>query len=328
MAFFTTNSGWFLELTCAGYLVVVFITNRGLIAAPRYRLLYGRTRDCRARIELVKKTSTLPGVQNAADAILTRLDDLDKTDTVVWRMPRSGGVISIPLSKLAAGWRVLHEAELQLLRLESDEEVATRAISTAIRLRGAGNSCIDKLAQELISVDAPPERRRQLLCALLDHLHRQEDDAAERDYEQQRVALWLAVVGLFGLFVIGLNLQHNSTLLMGALGGFLAPVVGAMRSEQRSSWGVMVLSPVGGALAAIGGLLLVRMLSDPELSILGQVFLENSWESPEKPIALALALLFGFSGTLFSRIAIAASSQLAIPRQPGHVGPDTGALGS
>ena len=77
-----------------------------------------------------------------------------------------------------------------------------------------------------------------------------------------------------------------------------------------TSWGVLVLAPVGGALAAPGGLLLVRMLADPELNLLGQVFLHSSWDAPAQPIALAIALLFGFSGTLFSRLALAATGQL------------------
>ncbi|MER5215820.1 hypothetical protein ABT063_36175 [Streptomyces sp. NPDC002838] len=114
-------------------------------------------------------------------------------------------------------------------------------------------------------------------------------------------------------------LDHRETMLLGALGGFLSPAIGVMRSQGPSSWGVLVLAPVGGALAAVGGLLLVRMLADPDLNVLGQVFLENSWGAPERPIALAIALLFGFSGTLFSRLALTATGQLtgaAPPTRP------------
>ncbi|MFD1545766.1 hypothetical protein [Nonomuraea guangzhouensis] len=303
---------WVFGLICLGYVLVSFITLRGLIAAPRYRILYGRVQDCRARARVLKSTSSYPDQAVITDAVLDRLADLERNDTVAWRIPRIGGVISIPLSKLSAAWRVLHAAERQLVRLESDEEIAILATSTALRTQGAHDARAKRVAQDLTAAGVEPARRRHLLIALLDHLHAQEERSFELDYEQQRVALWLALVGLFGVFGIGAAFDHRTTLLLGAIGGFLSPVVGAMRAQKQSSWGVMVLSPVGGALAAAGGLLLTRMLSDQQINILGQVFRENSWGAPDKPLALALALLFGFSGTLFSRMALAASIQLAI----------------
>ncbi|MFE9844907.1 hypothetical protein [Streptomyces goshikiensis] len=110
------------------------------------------------------------------------------------------------------------------------------------------------------------------------------------------------------MLLLGLALDHRLSMLLGGLGGFLSPLLGAMRSQRPTSGGVLVLAPVGGALAAPGGLLLVRMLADPELNLLGQVFLHNSWGAPAQPIAVAL--LFGFSGTLFSGLALAATGQL------------------
>ncbi|MEN8655055.1 hypothetical protein ABCR94_31840 [Streptomyces sp. 21So2-11] len=94
------------------------------------------------------------------------------------------------------------------------------------------------------------------------------------------------MTGLGAALLIGVVLDHRLTMLVGALGGFLSPVIGVMRSQRPSSWGVLVLAPVGGALAAVGGLLLVRMLADPELNLLGEVFLDNSWGAPAQPIAL------------------------------------------
>ncbi|CAM5413106.1 hypothetical protein [Streptomyces aurantiogriseus] len=132
---------------------------------------------------------------------------------------------------------------------------------------GAAESAADSCATENLA----------LVLAAAQRVHELEDSAAERDYDQQRVALWLALTGLCAVLLIGRVLDHRETILLGALGGFLSPVVGVMRSQRPSSWGVLVLAPVGGALAAVGGLLLVRMLADPDLNLLGQVFLENSW---------------------------------------------------
>ncbi|WP_327300240.1 hypothetical protein [Streptomyces goshikiensis] len=291
---------WALWLVCACYLVVVYITSRGLIGAPRYRLFQARVHDCRARAAILAATISSASVDSAdsADsvaksavlkAINERLDGFGVGGQVVWRLLPQRAVIAIPLSKLAAAWRALHHAETQLLRLEGPEEIALRSLTLRLRLASDPDPVNNSLGTQLAAHagDAPAERA--LLIAATEELHRQEDEDFEREYEHQHIALWLALTGI------------AAVLLLGGLGGFLSPLIGVMRSQRRTSWGVLVLAPVGGALAAPGGLLLVRMLADPELNLLGQVFLHNSWGAPAQPISLAVALLFGFSGTLFSR---------------------------
>ncbi|MEU8436697.1 hypothetical protein AB0F18_28070 [Streptomyces sp. NPDC029216] len=304
-----------LWLVCACYLVVVYLTSRGLIAAPRYRLLQARLHGCRVRAEVVAATAAGGGAGGpvraaALKAVTDRLDRLERNGQVAWRLLPRRWVIAIPLSKLASAWRVLHEAESQLLRLEGPEEIALRSRALRLRLGGDRDPADGSLAGELAAHAGDPAAERAALIAVTDRLAEREDDAFEREYELQRIALWLALTGLGAVLLIGLALDHRLSLLLGGLGGFLSPLVGVMRAQRPASWGVLVLAPVGGALAAPGGLLLVRMLADPELNLLGQVFLDNSWGSPARPIALAIALLFGFSGTLFSRLALAATGQL------------------
>ncbi|MGW4890774.1 hypothetical protein ACWEQL_00675 [Kitasatospora sp. NPDC004240] len=320
---------WALVLTIACYLVVVYVTSRGLIAAPRYRHLQARIHDCRSRVAVLALTpagdpDTSPARAAALGAVTERLERLEVNGEVAWRLLPRHWVVAIPLSKLAAAWRVLHDAETQLLRLEPAEEITVR--THALRARLAATRPVPELADEpgesagsagSARPDAlvrPEVERRARLIAATEQLYRQEDDEFEREYELQRIALWLALTGLGMLLLIGLVLDHRLSLLLGGLGGFLSPIVGVLRAQRPSSWGVLVLAPVGGALAAPGGLLLVRMLADPELNLLGQVFLHNSWDAPDRPIALAIALLFGFSGTLFSRLALAATGQLV----PAH----------
>ncbi|MFE6825770.1 hypothetical protein [Streptomyces sp. NPDC057690] len=306
--------GWGLELVCVCYLLIVYITSRGLIAAPRYRLLQARLRDCRARAGYLDGTCGDGSPEKAAvAAVAGRLADLEQGGTVVWRLSSRHGVIAIPLSKLAAAWRALHAAERRLLGAEPLEEVLAQRELLLIQLAATGDPVDEALAVKLAAAEAGSTQARALVLAAAQRVHDLEDDAAERDYDQQRIALWLALTGLCAILLIGRVLDHRETMLLGALGGFLSPVIGAMRSQRSSSWGVLVLAPVGGALAAIGGLLLVRMLADPDLNLLGQVFYENSWTAPTRPIALATALLFGFSGTLFSRLALAATGQLSAP---------------
>ncbi|MEU5260374.1 hypothetical protein [Amycolatopsis sp. NPDC021455] len=131
------------------------------------------------------------------------------------------------------------------------------------------------------------------------------------------MAVLLTAMGLAGIVLTACALGHPLILLLGAMGGYLAPVVSALTGRERASWGLLVLSPVAGALTAVGGLLLVRVLSDPHLNVLGSVFYDSanfytgfSNTAQESPFTLALALLFGFSGRLFSRLALSASSQL------------------
>ncbi|MEU1510667.1 hypothetical protein ABZ490_00655 [Streptomyces sp. NPDC005811] len=307
--------GWGLELVCVCYLLIVYITSRGLIAAPRYRLLQARLRDCRARAAYLGGVWEDGAPQRAVvGAVAGRLAQLEEGGTVVWRLSARYGVIAIPLSKLAAAWRVLHAAERRLLGVEPEEEVLAQRESLVLRLRASGDAADEEMADRVAAADVGAVAGRALVLAAAQRLDDAEDGAAERDYDQQRIALWLALTGLCAVLLIGRVLDHRETMLLGALGGFLSPVVGVMRAQRPpSSWGVLVLAPVGGALAAVGGLLLVRMLADPELNLLGQVFLENSWNAPARPIALAIALLFGFSGQLFSRLALTATGQLTAP---------------
>ncbi|MFJ4924897.1 hypothetical protein [Streptomyces sp. NPDC088736] len=304
-----------LAAACVVYLGVVFVTSRGLIAAPRYRALLGRIRDCRARIEILSAIDSDPTTQATCTAVERRLDDLEKHGTVVWRLLPRAGVVAIPLSKLASAWRVLHNAERRLLRLENDDETGILLRSLSLELGASKYPADVELAATLSGSPGSGPEASALLIASYERLHAREDAAIDAEFEQHRIALWLATTGVGVLLALGMALDHQITMLLGALGGFLSPVIGVLRPqpERPRSWGVLVLAPVGGALAAVGGLLLVRLLADPDLNLLGQVFLDNSWDAPNRPLALAFALLFGFSGSLFSRLAATATRQFAPP---------------
>lgn len=149
------------------------------------------------------------------------------------------------------------------------------------------------------------------------------DVELERSAEAQRRAMWLTTVGLIVAFILGLY-GMRETLLLGAVGGFLAPLTLIWQREDKgkgeeyaTSWGLLLLGPVAGALAAYGGLLLLRFLSDDRINVLGEVFRNNSWDNPTTTLALAFALLFGFSGRLFGRLALSALPQVLPPTSSG-----------
>jgi len=308
-----------LIIACLCYLAISVITSRGFIAAPRRRMLASQAERCGADISVYLQRSEASATAAAAkEAVLDVLKRMQVTKLKRWR--RLFWVVDSPLTKLyadtlalnAAGRRLVElvpegvlgdYAALVLLELDRVDPEAARA------LRGQFALATDDCGKRLIIGHA-----HQLV-------HAQKEDLLAQEFEGQRVALWLSIVGLFGIVALGLaSKEHQITLLMGAIGGFLAPLVRISTGQKASSWGVMVLSPVGGALTAFGGLLLVRLLSDEKINVLGEVFRDNSWNHPSTVLALGFAVLFGFSGRLFSKLAIAGTAQLV----PGRAAAPTG----
>jgi hypothetical protein len=58
-----------------------------------------------------------------------------------------------------------------------------------------------------------------------------------KQFDGERAALWLAMLGVSGVFLIERTFGFEQTMLVGALGGFLAPVVNAIwsRGAQRGA---------------------------------------------------------------------------------------------
>jgi len=67
-----------------------------------------------------------------------------------------------------------------------------------------------------------------------------------------------------------------------------------------SNWGSLFLSPLTGAFSAWGGILLI--IVGLKFNLFGSA-LSLNWQNPNEPVALAIALLFGFSERFFDNIA-------------------------
>jgi hypothetical protein len=212
------------------------------------------------------------------------------------------------------------EASLAL-QMESTSEAGQDAegVRATVEVQDRGQR--DRAVGELQSLARDAELSALLgegLRISYDHADLELETAAEA----QRRAMWLTTVGLVLALILGLY-GRREPLLLGAVGGFLAPLTLVWQREDQgkvneyaTSWGLLLLGPVAGALAAYGGLLLLRFLSDEKINVLGEVFRNNSWEDSTTPLALAFALLFGFSGRLFGRLALTATTQ-ALPPTPG-----------
>ena len=80
--------------------------------------------------------------------------------------------------------------------------------------------------------------------------------------------------------------------------------------NRTLSLGMVVLSPVAGTLNAIGGMMVVGFLAQDQIALLGDAFAGVWGDGSASLTALAVAVLLGFSGGLFSRIAVAGTAPL------------------
>ncbi|WP_158854602.1 hypothetical protein [Saccharothrix deserti] len=302
-----------LVIVCGVYLVIVIVTSRGFIAAPIRRTLGKEVDRLLADVDvLMAKNQGNPVAAVAKESLEKTLNALKLTTPKWWR--HLLWMFDSPLTKLYADVRELNAAHRGLVDMVRDDVLDDYAAPLLLRLSTVDPDAAEDLKMRLHGT-TNAEGKRVIIKHVHELVHAGSESDLAAEFDGQRIALWLAIVGLIGVIAVGLVARdHQILLLLGALGGFLAPLVRINTGQQASSWGVMVLSPVGGALTSVGGLLLVRLLSDRSINLLGEVFRDNSWGNPTSALAMALALLFGFSGRLFSRLAIAGTSQLSPAR--------------
>lgn len=329
------NGRWQLFLVVVTYFIITYLTLRMLITAPvRYQLLQ-QIDEQRADLALRPEWNN-PGSKPINDL----LTEAERRVSLKWPKlfpPKRHNLVFITFSKVMAGLRYVHAAtRLRVVRASRGELSGYAEIAVA-RLNQIGAPEASAFAQSLGSArtaldsatrpheaEAREARLRTLTIEAFQIIASAESTRLEHAAESQRRTVWLSCVGLMVVLIIGL-LGRRTLLLFGALGGFLAPLTTIWQRAEPSqsvtdkyttSWGLLLLSPVAGALAAISGLLLLRFLADPDINVMGEVF-RKSWDSPRSSIAIALALVFGFSGQLFSKVALAAASQGTPPTLGG-----------
>jgi hypothetical protein len=292
------------------YLFVIWLTYSWMIAAPRRWLLESQIHRLRVAVGVAEQIDQARHCAISA-ALTARLDELES------KLKNRGNVVvrsfrAVNLNELMAIQQTLNGLSRQQAFLVPNDDLPSYAEPIFLRLGETEKVANEALRAAFNGPSTTPNARRILVARADELCHGQDDAALRAEYDRQRASLWLALVGLWGVIAIGSVLGHIETMLIGAIGGFLAPLIDARQSDAKQvTWGVRVLSPVGGALTAVAGLLMVSFLAAPDVDLLGGVFRNNSWNNPTTPVALALALLFGFSGKLFSSMAITAGSQIA-----------------
>lgn len=349
-----TNGRWQLVVVLAVYLVGVWVTNRAYVTEPARRGVLNDLDAEWAHLQLYNvpggSTNVVPLeslLRNGYLAVKHRSPD-DEARPGFWART----VHAVDLAEVQNARSYLHEVQQLRRRDEPRDHVAIARLDSA-RLhtqapawksaqRQADAAAVasqidatlkglDKEGGEAIATptDSPTvqSRRAELALLVIESLHLiqdNDDETLNRNAEAQTRAMWMVYAGIGVVLLTGLN-SHRTTLLFGGLGGFLAPVMAARRrppdpADYRSSWEVLMLGPIAGALAAFGGLLLFEFLSSSQVGLLGKLFHDNAWNHPTTAVAKALALLLGYSVTLFSFLTTSAIKAIEQPDAGGGAG--------
>lgn len=157
-------------------------------------------------------------------------------------------------------------------------------------------------------IAAPVQRWRAILVEALGLIN----DNSDLNYFEvcgwHNQLIWLVGCALLFIIALGLAFPDNSVLLLvGAVGGLLSRLQRSAKGSPISplappnlNWGSLFLSPLTGAFSAWGGILLI--IVGLKFNLFGSA-LSLDWQNPNEPVALAIALLFGFSERFFDNIA-------------------------
>ena len=296
-------------VACAAYFAIVMASSRGLIGMPIYRQLQARAGELRGIIDT--------GCFEASGG--------QRLETKITQAERFGArcigrfVVLVPLADVLGANRTLNGLEKQMLSALSggtapagsqpDRRAAPpgrgeRRRGVQDRHRSLCHVTADELATDL---DGPI---RNAAGSALILLQRQRDTPQEREVNHIRVAVWLTLVGLAAIYALSVTFPGREPIFVaGALGGLLGSL-SALFMNRTLSLGMVVLSPVAGTLNAIGGIMVVGFLAQDQIALLGDAFAGVWSDGSASLTALAVAVLLGFSGGLFSRIAVAGTAPL------------------
>ncbi len=275
------ETGW-LIVGCIGYAAVIIATFYVFLALPLRR---------RASIEVfqIRRRPELAGEAGGeVEQVLARAETELRSR------------VSLTHGKVAAGLRLVRYASRRLL--EQHDSPSLREF--VWQLRGSSAT----VGVEPLAVMITKLRRADVV----------EVERLEDEFGLQRRTTWLSLVGLLLVGAIALLIHGRaSNIALGALGGFAAAVRPFIlgRPADRdygTSWNVLILSPVAGALAAVPGLLLVALLASDGLGLLGPQF-THVWDRPRTATALGISVVVGLVGGLLGSLAQSASGMLTGP---------------
>lgn len=228
-----------------------------------------------------------------------------------------------------AAWRLVHDADRIATDLWPEAHVTAYAVVASEELKSIATSTSTALAAK-IGEFLKSHKNEPTLRALVKEARGLIFGARDCYYEDlsdwQNKATWLVFVTTAILFILSAVMGNDKLLLLGAVGGLLARLRKTLASKSVGfdygvSWSVLFLAPLVGALTGWAGVLLSVVFISPELLMLGsQVQLTWQTAASTEP-GMVLALIFGFSATLFDRVMERAESALA--KKPAGGGAST-----
>ena len=323
----TATLGW--SLLALGYLLLFLFARAYLIAYPSRALaraqleglwaehVQGREEGQKQEDDQKKRDAR----EDIRECLKKARDLLEGQGLVGW----IGSLLSLLLwngEREMAAWALMHRAERRAVVLMGDEEVRARLVRGlgelgafpkeerefwqkqlryALGLEGQGQEEQGSLSG---SREWGPKEQRALLEEFLAALY----DTRDTSYAELRTldnkAVWLLLVGL-GLAMVlvyfapgllnGLSLETG--LLLGFLGGFLSRLLRVVATKKLPTdygayWVPLFLTPVLGALGAVGGYLVFFSLVE------AQVLGEGLKPLLSPPVAYGLLVVLGFSERL------------------------------
>lgn len=223
-----------------------------------------------------------------------------------------------------AAWRRAHDADHLITDLWSDEHVAAHALIAKEELKGLGNQTTNTLAEKIAYViDANTiTQLRSLLKEARSLIFSARDTYYEELSDWQHKALWLVIIT--GAIVVLLATAQSNVLflLLGAIGGLLARLAKAMKTKDVGfdygvSWSILFLAPLVGALMGWAGVLISDFILALDILKLPEKLLTKLTSQNGDMLVLTsntknvMAILFGFSATLFEGVMSGAISALA-----------------
>jgi hypothetical protein len=296
-------------LVAALYWAGVLLARWHLIARPVLRSLHARISRVRSSLE---DQGTHEGGLKSAKSLLDEahrlIERLNPLDFLFWNRGQE-----------AAGWQLVHEAELQRVALLSHDQVSVRLVTALQELRLNKSEAAIALAGQIDGLrkqqgQHPDERA--LLEEALRILYKQRDENFASFISWNNKLNWLGMCSLMLIVVLAGALQNSVLFLVGAAGGFLSRLSRELKTrgtsdDYGSGWTTLFLSPVFGALGGWTGVLLVDVLARNKW-LLAEVF-KDIWTDPYQPLALGVALLMGLTERAFDRLAAAFESRLSAP---------------
>jgi hypothetical protein len=222
-----------------------------------------------------------------------------------------------------AGWNDLHAAKVQLTFFLPVERVRAALECAEADLRQVATPTAVELADKIregLKNDAQQalERWRALLAEARSFIYERDDTEYTILSVWHNKTMWLVLCGLFLIVCMATVINNSVLFLVGAAGGLLSRLTRSLYrpdvpTDYGAYWTSLFLSPVIGALAGWGGILLIMLLVD--LKILGAVITVD-WNNPYSTVALGLALALGFSERFFTSIQASLEEKLIAPSGP------------